>query len=74
MKVKLGFAIATSIPAEILIVDEVLAVGDLAFQRKCFDRMEEIIRASGVRSCLSATTSGKSSGFVLGPYFWKKDE
>ena len=44
MKVKLGFAIATSIEAEILIVDEVLAVGDLAFQRKCFDRMEDLIK------------------------------
>jgi lipopolysaccharide transport system ATP-binding protein len=47
MKVKLGFAIATSIEAEILIVDEVLAVGDLAFQRKCFDRMEDMIKRQG---------------------------
>lgn len=47
MKVKLGFAIATAIESEILIVDEVLAVGDLAFQRKCFDRMEEIIKRQG---------------------------
>ena len=44
MQVKLAFAVATSIDAEILIVDEVLAVGDLAFQRKCFDRMEELIK------------------------------
>jgi lipopolysaccharide transport system ATP-binding protein len=44
MQVKLAFAVATSIEAEILIVDEVLAVGDLAFQRKCFDRMEDMIR------------------------------
>ena len=47
MKVKLGFAIATSVDAEILIVDEVLAVGDLAFQRKCFDRMEDLIKRQG---------------------------
>ena len=46
MQVKLAFAVATSIESEILIVDEVLAVGDLAFQRKCFDRMEDLIRAS----------------------------
>jgi lipopolysaccharide transport system ATP-binding protein len=47
MKVKLGFAVATSIESEILIVDEVLAVGDLAFQRKCFDRMEDLIKRQG---------------------------
>lgn len=47
MQVKLAFAVATSIESEILIVDEVLAVGDLAFQRKCFDRMEELINRQG---------------------------
>lgn len=47
MQVKLAFAVATSVDAEILIVDEVLAVGDLAFQRKCFDRMETLIRQQG---------------------------
>lgn len=47
MQVKLAFAVATSVEAETLIVDEVLAVGDLAFQRKCFDRMESIIHGKG---------------------------
>ena len=47
MQVKLAFAVATSIESEILIVDEVLAVGDLAFQRKCFDRMEDLIKRQG---------------------------
>lgn len=47
MKIRLAFAIATSVDAEILIIDEVLAVGDLAFQRKCFDRMEELIKGRG---------------------------
>ena len=47
MQVKLAFAVATSVEAEILIVDEVLAVGDLAFQRKCFDRMEDLIKRQG---------------------------
>ena len=45
MQVRLGFSIATSVESEILIVDEVLAVGDLAFQRKCFDRMERLINS-----------------------------
>jgi lipopolysaccharide transport system ATP-binding protein len=44
MHVKLAFAVATSVESEILIVDEVLAVGDMAFQRKCFDRMEDLIK------------------------------
>jgi len=47
MKIRLAFAIATSVDAEILIIDEVLAVGDLAFQRKCFERMENLIKDSG---------------------------
>lgn len=44
MQVKLAFSVATSVEAEILIIDEVLAVGDLAFQRKCFDRIEDLIK------------------------------
>src|SRR5207248_7498797 len=47
MTMRLGFSIATSVDADILIVDEVLAVGDLAFQRKCFDRMEDMIKRQG---------------------------
>ncbi len=47
MAVRLGFSIATSVNPEILIVDEVLSVGDLAFQRKCFDRMEDLIKLQG---------------------------
>jgi ABC-type polysaccharide/polyol phosphate transport system ATPase subunit len=47
MKVKLGFSIATSVASEVLIVDEVLAVGDLAFQQKCIERMEKLMRGEG---------------------------
>jgi lipopolysaccharide transport system ATP-binding protein len=47
MQVKLAFAVATSIQSEILIVDEVLAVGDLSFQQKCIDRMDSLIRREG---------------------------
>ncbi len=47
MYIRLAFSLATSIPAEILIIDEVLAVGDLAFQRKCYDRIEDMIKRQG---------------------------
>lgn len=40
MKVRLGFAVAAHLEPEILIVDEVLAVGDAEFQRKCLRKME----------------------------------
>src|SRR5438552_9479571 len=46
MLVRLGFAVAVAADPEVLLVDEVLAVGDLAFQLKCFERMQAI-RASG---------------------------
>ena len=46
MFVRLGFAVAVNVNPSVLLVDEVLAVGDLAFQMKCFDKMAEI-RNSG---------------------------
>lgn len=45
MRVRLGFAVAAHLEPEILVVDEVLAVGDAAFQRKCMGRMEDIATA-----------------------------
>ena len=45
MFVRLGFAIAAHIDADILLLDEVLAVGDIAFQARCFARIEELRRA-----------------------------
>jgi ABC-type polysaccharide/polyol phosphate transport system ATPase subunit len=42
MLVRLGFSIATQLSSPILLVDEVLAVGDLSFQRKCIKKIEEL--------------------------------
>jgi ABC-type polysaccharide/polyol phosphate transport system ATPase subunit len=43
MLVRLAFSVASAIDPEILLVDEVLSAGDLAFQKKCRERMEEMI-------------------------------
>ena len=42
MAVRLGFAIAVNVEPEILLVDEVLAVGDESFQAKCLQRMRQL--------------------------------
>jgi len=42
MYVRLGFAVAVNIDPEVLLIDEVIAVGDEAFQRKCFDFLYEL--------------------------------
>ena len=44
MQLRLAFAVAAHLEPEILIVDEVLSVGDVAFQQKCLDRMEGVSR------------------------------
>ncbi|MFN4122580.1 MAG: ABC transporter ATP-binding protein [Flavobacteriales bacterium] len=44
MKVRLGFAIAAQMEPDILLIDEVLAVGDLGFALKCFKRMDELLK------------------------------
>jgi ABC-type polysaccharide/polyol phosphate transport system ATPase subunit len=50
MQVRLGFAVAAHLEPEILLVDEVLAVGDAGFQRKCLGKMGEV--AQGGRTVL----------------------
>jgi len=43
MQIRLAFSIAIAVDADVLIVDEVLAVGDIAFQRKCYDRVSSLL-------------------------------
>ncbi len=47
MYVRLAFAVAAHLNAEILLLDEVLAVGDSQFQKKCFGKMEEVGKKLG---------------------------
>jgi ABC-2 type transport system ATP-binding protein len=44
MQMRLGFAVAAFLEPHILLVDEVLAVGDALFQQKCLDRMREVLQ------------------------------
>ena len=48
MQVRLGFAIATTLTPDILLLDEVLAVGDTLFQAKCLQRIKDVQHSGGV--------------------------
>ena len=45
MYMRLAFAVAINVEADILLIDEILAVGDISFQKKCFEKLKEIKRA-----------------------------
>jgi ABC-2 type transport system ATP-binding protein len=45
MKMRLGFAVAAYLEPDVLLVDEVLSVGDASFQQRCLDRMREVLAA-----------------------------
>lgn len=47
MYVKLAFSVAAHLDSEIMIMDEVLAVGDVAFQKKCLDKMNDVSKKNG---------------------------
>ena len=69
MYVRLAFAVAAHLEPEILIVDEVLAVGDAEFQKKCLGKMEDVARAGRtvlfVSHNMAAVTSLTHSAIVL---------
>ena len=58
MTVRLGFAIAANVNPEVLLIDEVLAVGDASFQRKCAEKIEEF-RESGRTIVLVSHATGQ---------------
>jgi hypothetical protein len=63
MYVRLAFSVAAHLNPEIVILDEVLAVGDAVFQKKCFDRMEEM---GGFWAAVASLNPG---GYILNRTF-----
>src|SRR5260221_8565658 len=61
MHVRLGFAVAAHLEPEILLVDEVLAVGDAAFQKKCMGKMGDVARAGRTIIFVSHNTASIES-------------
>jgi ABC-type polysaccharide/polyol phosphate transport system ATPase subunit len=57
MTLRLAFSVAMAVDPDILLIDEVLAVGDQAFQAKCIGRIMELKRAGRVLICASHVTS-----------------
>jgi ABC-type polysaccharide/polyol phosphate transport system ATPase subunit len=53
MLMRLAFSVAIHLDPEVLLVDEVLAVGDAAFQKKCFDRILDFRKAGKTLLCVS---------------------
>lgn len=62
MYMRLAFAVAINVDAEILLIDEILAVGDSNFQIKCFNRLREL-KASGMTIVLVTHDSGTVENF-----------
>ena len=46
MYMRLAFSVAINVDAEILLIDEILAVGDQRFQEKCFTKLEELAKSN----------------------------
>lgn len=72
MKVRLGFAVAAYLDPEILIVDEVLAVGDAEFQRKCLGKMQDVSQQNG-RTILFVSHNMKALQSLCTRVVWLED-
>jgi lipopolysaccharide transport system ATP-binding protein len=79
MNARLGFAIAAHVDPDVLLIDEVLAVGDFAFQQKCYDRLADFRRSGAaivfvshnmqaiVSLCDKAVLLRPGRGPIIGP-------
>jgi homopolymeric O-antigen transport system ATP-binding protein len=61
MNARLGFAVAAHLDPEVLLIDEVLSVGDLTFQEKCYERMQRFVRSGIAVVFVSHNLSAVSS-------------
>jgi ABC-2 type transport system ATP-binding protein len=73
MKVRLGFAVVTTLDEPIVLVDEVLAVGDRAFREKCYRRMESLL-ADGRTLFLVSHSEGDLRRFSTRGLYLKRGE
>lgn len=71
MRVRLGFAVAAHLEPEVLIIDEVLAVGDAEFQRKCLGKMKDV--ASSGRTILFVSHNMTSIRGLCSRVIWLQD-
>jgi energy-coupling factor transporter ATP-binding protein EcfA2 len=71
MNARLGFAVAAHVDPDVLLIDEVLAVGDFAFQQKCYARLQEFRRSGAaivfVSHNMQAIVSLCDKGILLRP-------
>ena len=78
MTIRLGFAVAAHLEPDILIVDEVLAVGDAAFQKKCIGKMKDVADSDRtvlfVSHNMNSISSLCSRGILLNKGFVRKDD
>ena len=78
MQVRLGFAVATALDVDVLLLDEILAVGDAEFRQKCYNRIAGMRRSAGVifvshdmaqigRICNRALVMSRGARVFIGP-------
>ncbi|MEI9807423.1 MAG: ABC transporter ATP-binding protein [Bacteroidota bacterium] len=69
MQLRLAFAVAAHLEPEVLLIDEVLAVGDMEFQKKCMGKMEEVSRQHG-RTILFVSHNLKAINDICSRAVW----
>ena len=61
MYMRLAFSVAINVDADVLLIDEILAVGDISFQKKCFEKLKDIKRTGNYCHCISFSGSDRKN-------------